>query len=256
MRDCSKELIFSRSVVGLIRKSTPLFFLILLPSISFAASDCHPEINPNLPQYVIGYGSLIDETSKKRTDPSAEESIPVLIKGYKRIWAGHGNLPGLNATFLSVIANSSSSFIGVSYKLSEPTNIKSYDKRESFYCREQINPENLLPLSQLSNFSDQKQVWIYTIASTEHQLPTKDFPIVQSYVDVFLRGCIQVEDKFKITNFAKDCIETTDQWPVYWINDRIFPRRPSTYEPFAAQIDTLLKNTVSEQFKHISFEKP
>ncbi|HHT0594668.1 TPA: gamma-glutamylcyclotransferase family protein [Legionella anisa] len=236
-------------------KKFALFFLILLPFYSFAL-DCHPEINPNLPQYIVGYGSLIDETSKKRTDPSAEESVPILIKGYKRIWAGHGNLPGVNATFLSAIEDKSSSFIGVSYKLREPANIRSYDKRESFYCREQISPDNFVFLSQSSNFSTQQQIWIYTIVSTENQLPNKDFPIVQSYVDIFLRGCIQVEEKFKITNFAKDCIETTDGWPVYWINDRIFPRRPSFHEPFAAQIDALLKDTVAEQFKHISFEKP
>jgi cation transport regulator ChaC len=228
---------------------------LLLFSLPSFALDCHPEINPNLPQYIIGYGSLIDETSKKRTDPSAEESVPILIKGYKRVWAGHGNLPGVNATFLSVIKDTSSSFIGVSYKLSEPENIKSYDRRESIYCREQINQDNFVFLSQSPSFSAQKQVWIYTIASTENQFPTKDFPIVQSYVDIFLRGCIQIEEKFKITSFAKECIETTEGWPVYWVNDRIFPRRPSFYEPYAAQIDALLKDTVTEQFKHISFEK-
>lgn len=232
-----------------------IVIILLSLSIPCFAFECHPEINSNLPQYIIGYGSLIDETSKKRTDPSAEESVPVLIKGYKRIWAGHGNLPGLNATFLSAINDRSSSFIGVGYQLSEPSNIKGYDKRERIYCREQINPDNLVFLSQSSNFSTQKQVWIYTLASAENQSASKAFPIVQSYVDVFLRGCIQIEEKYKISNFAKDCIETTEGWPVYWINDRIFPRRPSFYEPFAAQIDTLLKDTVPEQFKHISFEK-
>ncbi|QMT60528.1 gamma-glutamylcyclotransferase family protein [Legionella sp. PC997] len=229
-----------------------ILFSFSLPSFAF---DCYPEINPNLSQYIVGYGSLIDETSKKRTDPSAEESVPILVKGYKRIWAGHGNLPGVNATFLSAIESKSSSFIGVSYKLSEPENIRSYDKRESFYCRKQIDPDNLIPLSGSSNFSTQKQVWIYTIASTENQLPSNNFPIVQSYVDIFLRGCIQVEKKFNITNFARDCIETTEGWPDYWINDRIFPRRPSVYEPFAAQIDSLLKDTIPEKFRHIRFEK-
>ncbi|MFT4058390.1 MAG: hypothetical protein QM652_02465 [Legionella sp.] len=63
--------------------------IILLPlSLPSFAFDCHPEINPNLPQYIVGYGSLIDETSKRRTDPSAEDNVSILIKGYKRIWAG------------------------------------------------------------------------------------------------------------------------------------------------------------------------
>ena len=232
-----------------------VLIILLLFSLSSFAFDCHPEINSNLPQYIIGYGSLIDETSKKRTDPSAEESVPIQVKGYKRIWAGHGNLPGVNATFLSAIKDSSSSFVGVSYKLSEPENIKRYDKRENIYCREQINEDSFTFLSQSPSLAAQKQVWIYTIASIENQFPTKEFPIVQSYVDIFLRGCIQIEEKFKITAFAKECIETTEGWPVYWVNDRIFPRRPSFYEPYAAQIDALLKDTVTEQFKHIRFEK-
>jgi len=75
----------------------------------------------------------------------------------------------------------------------------------------------------------QKQVWIYTSTKKNHEYPTHDYPIVQSYVDTF-------------------------QWPVYWINDRIFPRRPSLFEPYAAQVDVLLKTLLPKQFKKIRFE--
>ena len=88
-----------------------------------------------------------------------------------------------------------------------------------------------------------------------HQYPAIDYPIVQSYVDMFIRGCIQVEEKYKINDFAKDCIQSTGQWSEHWINDRIFPRRPSLYEPYAAKIDALLKKTLSEKFKHIKTEE-
>src|SRR3990167_1368649 len=115
-------------------KKLGLFFLMLNSMYSFAF-NCHPKINPNLPQYIIGYGSLMDEASKKRTDPLAEESVPVLIKGYKRSWAAHGNLPGVNATFLAVFKNKISSFNAIIYKLNHPKNIQNYDKRESIYCR-------------------------------------------------------------------------------------------------------------------------
>lgn len=84
--------------------------------------------------------------------------------------------------------------------------------------------------------------------------PTPDFPIVQSYVDTFIRGCIQIEEKFKINNFAKDCIKSTGQWSTYWENDRVFPRRPSLYEPYARKIDTLLKEILPEEFKRIKYE--
>src|SRR5687768_16078311 len=71
-------------IIRCMKKFNLISILLLLPLPSFAF-DCHPEINPNLPQYIVGYGSLMDESSKKRTDPSTEESVPVLVKGYKRI---------------------------------------------------------------------------------------------------------------------------------------------------------------------------
>ncbi|WP_419420995.1 hypothetical protein ACNVED_06785 [Legionella sp. D16C41] len=89
-----------------------LSVMYFVPSLS-SAFNCYPDINPLLPQYIIGFGSLIDEQSKKRTVPLAEESLPVLISGYKRSWSSHENLPGLNATFLSVQEDGSSSFNGV-----------------------------------------------------------------------------------------------------------------------------------------------
>ena len=61
-------------------KKLGLLFLLSLPHPSFAVV-CHPKIDPLLPQYIIGYGSLIDEQSKKQTDPTAQESFPALIKG-------------------------------------------------------------------------------------------------------------------------------------------------------------------------------
>lgn len=213
------------------------------------AQNCHPKINVQLPQYMIGYGSLIDEQSKKRTDPSVEESFPVLIKGYKRSWSVHGNLPGLNATFLSITKDKDASFNGVIYKISKPENIQRYDKRETTYCREALNTDRVKMYS--GTLPDQKQVWVYTAIQKTNEYPTRDIPIVQSYVDIFIRGCIQIEEKFKISHFARDCIKSTGQWSNHWENDRVFPRRAFLYEPYAPKIDALLKEILPEKFSHI-----
>jgi hypothetical protein len=232
-------------------KHFKLIFLFLLSQPTFA-QICHPKINPQLPQYIIGYGSLIDEPSKKRTDPSAQESFPVVIKGYKRSWSVHGTLPGLNTTFLSVFEDNHSSFNGVIYKLSHPENIQQYDIRERSYCRKELRQDTLkVPSSVLP---DQKQIWIYISTQKRHEPPTIDYPIVQSYVDIFIRGCIQIEEKYKIKYFAKDCIQSTEQWSNHWVNDRIFPRRPFLYEPYAYKIDALVKETLPERFKHIKLD--
>lgn len=229
-------------------KKLGLFFFLSLPHLSFAVA-CHPKVDSKLPQYIIGYGSLIDEQSKKNTAPSAQESFPILIKGYKRSWSVHGNLPGLNTTFLSISEDKNASFNGIIYKVSNPISIQQYDKRERTYCRKELS------VAQISVYSialpAQRQIWIYTSGQKTNDHPTHDFPIVQSYVDVFLRGCIQIEEKFKIDNFAKDCIRSTEQWSDHWENDRIFPRRPFIYQPYAIKIDTLLKEMLPEHFKHI-----
>lgn len=230
----------------------PKFIFLILWVIPLFAKNCHPKINAQLPQYMIGYGSLIDEQSKKRTDPTAQESFPALIKGYKRSWSVHGNLPGMNATFLSIVEDKQASFNGVIYMLSKSENIQQYDKRETTYCREALNTDRLKLYSGI--LPDQKQVWIYSAVQNSNEHPTHDIPIVQSYVDIFVRGCIQIEEKFKIPDFAKDCIQSTDQWSEHWENDRIFPRRPSLYEPYAAKIDALLKELLPEKFTRIKFE--
>lgn len=232
-----------------------VFRLIILLSWTHPALAliCYPQVNPHLPQYIIGYGSLMDEQSKRRTDPTAQESFPVLIKGYKRSWSVYGNLPGLNATFLYVFEDKGSSFNGVIYKLKHSDHIQQYDKRETIYCRKELNDSQLKIVT--TALPAQKQVWIYSQTIKMNQRPSQDHPIVQSYVDSFIRGCIQNEEKFKIKNFAKECILTTDDWPEqHWVNDRIYPRRPSAYEPYARKIDDLLKELLPKQFNNIKIE--
>ncbi len=232
-------------------KTIPLVFLILW-SLPSPALICHPKVNHHLPQYLVGYGSLIDEQSKRRTDPAAKKSFPTLIKGYKRSWSVQGSLPGFNASFLSAIEDQSSSFNAVIYQLSNPECVEQYDKREVTYCRKELNGDTLTIYA--TTLPAQKQIWIYTPRQNSNQPPTHDYPIVQSYVDIFIRGCFQMEEKFKIKNFAKNCVKSTNQWSEHWVNDRIFPRRPSQFEPYASKIDALLKETLPEQFKSIRIE--
>ena len=224
-----------------------VFFTWAARSLAF---PCHPAIDPQRPQYMIGYGSLIDEQSKKRTDPTAEESLPVLVTGYRRSWSVHSHLPGLNTTYLSIVEDPHASFNGVIYKLSQAANIHKYDLREKIYCRRALNSHQLKTF--VGTFPEQKQIWIYVTKKQKLEPPTHDTPIVQSYVDIFVRGCIQAEEKFNINHFAKDCIKTTTQWSIHWENDRIFPRRPTFNEPYADKIDALLQELLPENFKRIN----
>jgi hypothetical protein len=228
-------------------------YIILSHQISYA-TDCHPKINPKLPQYIVGYGSLMNEQSKRRTDPTAEANFPVYISGYERSWSVHGNLPGLNTTFLSVFKNRLAAFNGVIYKLGNPKNIQQYDQRESVYCREELSTHQLKIYS--GTLPSAKQIWIYTALPKLNNPPTQEVPIVQSYVDTFMSGCIQIKENFNLNNFAEDCVKTTQQWSTHWENDRIFPRRPFLHEPYAGQIDAILKKLLPEEFKQIQYKSP
>ena len=219
-------------------------FLILLSQLSFAI-NCHPNINFKLPQYIVGYGSLINEDSKRKTDPSAKENIPIMVKGYKRRWAIHGKSSKLHTqTFLSIIEDPRSSFNGVIYKLNKPTNIYKYDQREFVYCRKELKPNEISSYIPISH--GKKQIWVYITNTKNNQKPTLAAPIRQSYVDIFVSGCIQMEEKFHIKNFAKDCVKNTDQWSKYWVNDRHLSQDRYLYKLYGHKIDSLLYLTLAQ----------
>ena len=198
------------------------FVLILITFLAYSA--CHPSINKNYSQYIVGYGSLMDESSKQRTDKTTTEGVPIFLKGYQRGWFVHGTLPGLNATFLSIKESPYSSLNGVIYKLINPNNIAMYDKRERIYCRKELSTSKIKFYSSIP--TENKQIWIYVPKNKYTEKPEQNYPIVQSYVDIFIRGCINIEGKFNIPDFAKNCVNSTTNWSIHWVNDRIFPRRP------------------------------
>lgn len=46
---------------------------------SIYADDCHPQVDANTPQYIVGYGSLMDASSKRLSEPDAGVNLPVLV---------------------------------------------------------------------------------------------------------------------------------------------------------------------------------
>jgi hypothetical protein len=90
-------------------------------------------------------------------------------------------------------------------------------------------------------------------------LPNRDFPIVQSYVDMCINGCLEIEEQYpiaKLEQFTGDFIKSTFYWSKFWVNDRIYPRRPFIYRPNAYEIDKLLKEHLPDKeiFESIYFE--
>ena len=214
----------------------------------FASNDnCHPKIDESMPQYIIGYGSLMNEQSKRATDPDAGDGMPVWIKGFKRGWFSRAEATG-GPTFLGIIAQRNADMNAAIYPIPISA-VDKYDQRENTYCRKAVLSDDIRSLT--SKTLPQGQMWVYVSSKESIKLADTSYPLVQSYVDIFLSGCLQLEKQFQLHDFAKACIQTTDGWSAYWENDRIFPRRPWQYQPDAVAIDKLLSDNLPALFSQI-----
>ncbi|MCL9684524.1 hypothetical protein [Legionella maioricensis] len=217
-----------------------------------AMRSCHPPINPSQPQYIVGYGSLMSEDSKKTSAKNSGDNIPVTITGYQRGWFLKGPAAKYSATFLGIKSAVNQRINGVVFNLPDSNELLAIDEREQGYCRQLVELNSIQPLT--ADPLPQAQYWIYVPEPEQIALANKQYPIVQSYVDIFLSGCIQMEKKYHLSDYARQCITTTSDWSPQWVNDRIHPRRPWSSTPEAAAIDKLLSEEVADSFNSIVIE--
>jgi hypothetical protein len=223
--------------------------------ISLAANvrgSCNLVVDPKKAQYIIGYGSLMQDESRNRSASNTGTAYPVRVTGYRRGWFAKGGSVGFDTTYLGLVPDQHSTINAVIYKINA-VDIPTIDKREYFYCRLAVNPASYLLLKQETPMS-LGQVWIYVNKPESIATPNTQYPIVQSYVDIFVSGCQEQEERYALRNFAKECLDTTSNWSTAWVNDRLYPRRPFIYQPKAGKIDNLLKQHLPVYFQQIHIE--
>lgn len=235
-----------------------LLALFIAPMSAFAglsepasSNVCSPKPDETQAQYVIGYGSLMQDSSRLRAAPHAGAARPVTVKGYQRGWFTRSKGPGLGTTYLGVVSDVTSSLNAVLYQL-DAKELAATDRREHAYCRVAVAPSAVRPLA--SSDKANGQIWIYEIRSGEASEADEEHPVVQSYVDIFLDGCIEQEERFHLTGFSTECVRTTYGWSAHWVNDRVYPRRPSAFQPHASQIDQLLADEIPTYWWQIRLE--
>lgn len=200
----------------------------------------------NKHNYVFGYGSLIEDESRERTTPTARYAWPVEVQGIRRGWWARGAPSGMTTTYLGALKHPGKLCNGVIYPVTEEE-LNATDARETAgYERREIEPKDITMLDGRSE-PPEGRFWAY-ISKLEpplkNSLSSPQFPIVQSYVDICINGCLEIEGKYPMAKgFTAKFIETTDEWSKYWVNDRIYPRRPFIYRPTASQIDSALKQS-------------
>ena len=212
-----------------------LFFSLLSFQALANPTSCNQTPAQGSNNYIIGYGSLMERESRMSTNPNAKLVEPILIKNFERLFGHSGG--NYKTTFLTLIEKNGAKVNGVYYAVTLEDIIKT-DQREKSYCRIKVNSNDLDFYGRKVKLEN-TNFWVYAANVDRLQKPTATHPIVQSYVDIFLNGCFQIQEEFKLESFAKDCVETTKEWSEHWVNDRIHPRRPFAIAN-AMKIDQLL----------------
>lgn len=200
--------------------------------------------------YIIGYGSLLQTDSRSKNISIDSKVIPVRVKGFRREWNFQPDIRGFTCTFLGVVDDSSASMNGILIPVSS-SELPALDQRENGYTRLSVSRSSIEPLHAKS--MPEGNVMIY---QTEvPKLPEPRYPILQSYIDICLQGCMEIDREFKTENqFTDEFLDSTSGWSGDWVNDRMFPRAPFRHVPQAVEIDRILHARFPEFFTQIKIE--
>jgi hypothetical protein len=209
----------------------------------------------NVADYVFGYGSLLERASRTRTNPDAIGAWPARVHGFERGWFHQmKDFVGSTCTFLGAVEAVSKTINGVVYQVAD---LQSTKDREVGYTATAIHPGRIEMLDGGAPWDPGKTVYIFlsnneSISKTKE--PTREIPMVQSYVDICINGCIELEALYRKVegSFTQEFLRTTSGWNQFWANDRIYPRRPSVYIPAAGAIDKALQAGGKLHFRQLN----
>ncbi|MFA5856037.1 MAG: hypothetical protein WC867_01665 [Candidatus Pacearchaeota archaeon] len=192
--------------------------------------------------YLFGYGSLIGQKSRDE-EGITFDPVPIRLFGYRREWnVKVDNHNGMGIMGLGVIKSRKSYCNGILFGCED---IEDFKRREfKFdYSIEKFDRRDILFLNKKLNLENDN-LWYFT--PNHHHLPTKKTPIRQSYLDVCMMSCLEINE-----DFAKDFVKTTHDW-LFWINDRKNPcyKNPGI-EIDTKKIDRILKEVMKDRFNRI-----
>lgn len=216
--------------------------------------------------YIIGYGSLIEFASRTRTAKDALYVRPVKVMGYVRGWFAQVQTAGYSPTYVGAVlaeklkARPRYPYLnGVVYFVTKEELAATDQREDAGYERVAVDPRAITMLDGGGD-APAGNYWIYLNKFTgkdrlEQHIPSSKFPIVQSYVDICINGCLEIEANFPASlGFVEMFIQTTQFWSNYWVNDRPMPRRPFMERSNAYTIDTILAKALPSFFETIEIE--
>ncbi len=184
---------------------------------------------------LFGYGSLICTHSRSRTGVSGD-AFPVELTGITRRWSVP--VPSYQATAVGAHEDPEGRCNGVVFMVDED-NLARFDEREQGYRRiavpwHRVTPSTDLPLPTAL------PLWAYVGHNKHEPLPGR--PIMQSYLDVILNGCLTYGE-----TFARQFLRTTAPWQ-HLVDDRPHPNYPRAMNnpELPPRVDALLASELPE----------
>mmetsp|Transcript_9789 Transcript_9789/g.19862 ORF Transcript_9789/g.19862 Transcript_9789/m.19862 type:complete len:1268 (+) Transcript_9789:132-3935(+) len=223
--------------------------------------------------YVFGFGSIMNTSThavwKTTSSPSTESSssssssLPGVIAtiskefGYRRQWSFRSSTGftalGVGRSNSSSSNNSSegSDINGVIFQV--PTNdMPDFDRREVGYTKIRVPLEYVTIMDNHHHsehasssyheqanfaFTPNDNIWLYVPLPNYIHYADETHPLLQSYVDTVLQGCLE----WGGPTMAEQFILTTGGWSEYFLNDTPSSRRPWLFRKEYNTIDELLK---------------
>jgi cation transport regulator ChaC len=189
-------------------------------------------------QYIFGYGSLICSDSRNRTGISGM-AHPVEVSGIARRWSLQ--TPEWPATAVSAHSVPGALCNGVYFAVDQ-ANLELFDQREMGYDRVEVEWRNVAALSDHA-LPTQGALWTYVGRNTGK--PSQDKPIMQSYLDVIMDGCLSYGE-----DFACRFTQQTELWQ-HLIDDRHNPQypRPLKDHKHLPNIDQILQSQLPDLWR-------
>ncbi|CZF85904.1 MULTISPECIES: gamma-glutamylcyclotransferase family protein [Grimontia] len=183
--------------------------------------------------YIFGYGSLINDASRRLTGETGR-AVPAKVSGLQRHW-GYTGSPVMSHL---VVREGEGHCNGVLIHIDDSA-LEVFDIREAGYQRVLLDSERIQVL--VDDFVVDGLVYVYV--TDEVIAPCSSHPIAQSYVDTVLAGCLRYS-----ADFAESFITSTYGWDFPRIDDRhspVYQRVAGVADEDRCKIDAMLVNLPS-----------
>ena len=198
--------------------------------------------------YIFGFGSIMNTgthaswLSENMEPLKGTKSWLLQSFGYKRSWNFRSST-GFTALGLKKDRKEASKINGVLFRVPKSM-MEGFDKREVGYDRVNIPLDQMIinPSDTFGQIETDERIWMYV--PQHFQKADENHPLLQSYVDTVMHGCLEWGGR----EMAEEFVLSTDGWSLFFLNDTPSSRRPWLFRKQYDIIDGILRQHGEKTF--------